>query len=105
MMRLRLLVAIGFSGWLVAGCQTAQIAKKVDLVAFSADLKPGHSTGPVKAESCGIKVLGYGPTPTMKEALQNVSVRYINKMEIDRQYKDYFVWSKDCWFVHGEGFN
>ncbi len=88
----------------LTACQTAQIAKKVDFVAMSSDVKPGTSIGQIRGESCGIRVFGYGNDPDMKIALERVNARYINNMAVDRKYENYYVFTRDCWFVTGEGF-
>lgn len=88
----------------LTGCQTAQIAKKVDFVSLSSDTKPGASIGQVKTESCGIKVFGYGSNPDMKTALSRVNARYVNNLNIDRKFENYYVYTRDCWIVTGEGF-
>lgn len=89
---------------ILLGCETVQIAKDVELVVLSPDRSAGTSTGALSAQHCGVKIFDIGTGSNMVRALSQVEARYIRHMNATYIYRDYWVWSRDCWKVTGEGY-
>ena len=91
----------------MAGCYT--LGNRIPYVALTSKGGPGTSIGPVDGRDCAIRVLGYGKYDVSFDmALQRLSkekkVKFLRNVTFDTDISNYFVWSKTCCIIKGEGF-
>jgi hypothetical protein len=109
------------------GCATYNYASNVKTIAFTDDLKKGHSVGSIRGEDCTWQILGYqmGGAPTVDRAFQhaqmrtdggslvgsldtrqkgNGSLRYINDVNTKKDGFNAGLFGKSCIVVTGIGY-
>jgi len=92
------------------GCASYQYAKNVSLLSFDGNVTSGSGVGPVRGESCQMRVLGYpiGEPPTLDGAVANAreqhQLRYMNNVSTDNTGFNAFVVTQNCIVVKGTGY-
>jgi hypothetical protein len=100
---------------LLAGCQTATLAKNVKLVAFEDDVQVGKGSGPVRGEDCVWYLVNnpLGKPPTLDKALQLArssnnskgELRYLNNVKTEWDGFNFAnIVAQNCLVVKGVGY-
>jgi len=102
------LLALAFCCFLGA-CQSLKLSNDLGLLGLSDEARTDVQYGLVRAEHCGIRVMGFGTSADLTGATQDLrsrfgTLRYLTRVRIERHYKQYVVYERDCWVIRGLGY-